>query len=240
MLQYYSSSIGQTIRFLLFLFLIAPFSFLSLPLSGQTSSGFIEGKLYVEITPRYQNMNWIFDQDFNKPKNHGLKKWILQYHITKIEKLEEGEVNNAYYFHFAKTHLTTAFVKALNDLPYIQKVGQIPIGGEKEDNYLDESTIASPPNSVLVPDAFSPNNDGSNDYFNLIGQNLSSYELQIFNRLGESVFQINEASPYGWDGRVNGKILPPGVYAYYGWARFEDGSTEILKGYLTLISTHWR
>lgn len=238
MAQHYSSGIGSTIHFLLCLFLINMCSFLSLPLSAQTSADFVKGKLYVEITPRYQNMNWVFDKDLNKPKNHGLKKWILQYHITKIEKLEGEAVNNAYHFHFTKTHLTTAFVKTLNNLPYIQKARQVPIGGEKEDNYSDEITIASKPNSVLIPDAFSPNNDGSNDYFNLIGQNLSSYELQIFNRLGEPVFQINEATPYGWDGSVNGKMLPAGIYAYHGWVRFEDGSTQILKGYLTLIRAY--
>ena len=200
---------------------------------------FEEGKLYVEIKPRYQNMVWEFDESFQKSKYHGLKRWISLYHITKIEKLENTEKNNVYYFHFKKTHLTLSFIQTLKGLIYTQKVAQIPIEASEingdSDTSIEELNAFQKPNSVLVPSAFSPNNDGSNDYFEVVGQNLIAYELQIYNRLGNPIHKINEENTYGWDGNINGRTLSPGIYAYYGWAKFEDGETKILKGHLTLL-----
>ncbi|MEZ4884789.1 MAG: gliding motility-associated C-terminal domain-containing protein [Chitinophagales bacterium] len=197
---------------------------------------YVEGKLYVEVKARYQSMNWEYDEALDKPKNHGLKRWILQYQVTKIEKLTTDKAKNAYFFYFKKSNLTTSFLQTLSNLPYIEKATQIPNTTLAEHNLYTSSDLAShKPNSVLIPNAFSPNSDQSNDYFEVKGQNLLAYELQIINRLGESICKVNETNTYGWDGTIKGKEVPVGIYAYYGWVRFEDGETKILKGYLTLI-----
>ncbi len=197
---------------------------------------YIEGKLYVEIKNRYQQMNWEYNHTVDKPKNHGLRRWILQYQITRIEQIKTNKGVNAFHFYFKKSHLTQSLIHTLSDLPYIQKVTQIPLSSKKL--HQTQNSFANndhKPNKVLLPTAFSPNNDGFNDYFKPIGENIESYEFQIFNRLGEPICKINESNTFGWDGFVSGRITPKGIYAYYGWVRFEDGATKMLKGYLTLV-----
>jgi gliding motility-associated-like protein len=68
--------------------------------------------------------------------------------------------------------------------------------------------------SPVVPNAFSPNGDGINDTWNI--QYLDSYPgctVELFDRHGHSLF-----TSYGytkpWDGKLNGKDLPVGVYYY--------------------------
>ena len=71
---------------------------------------------------------------------------------------------------------------------------------------------------ILVPDAFSPNEDGVNDYFTIIG--IDSYlgaRIEIFNRWGNIVYSINSGAKYvesPWDGRFNTAKVPTGIYYY--------------------------
>lgn len=237
MIQGYSpkTSFVSTPLLLLLFFYGFIFTVLNTHQAAANPVDYVQGKIYVEIKARYQNMNWEYNQELLKPKHHGLRRWILQYQITKIEKLG---TRNAYHFHFKKAHLTEAFLQTLADLPYIKKATQIPIPiAISKDENSAPPTIDTfhKPNLVLIPTAFSPNKDGSNDYFQIKGQNLYSYELQIFNRLGEPICKVNETDVYGWNGNINGRAVPSGIYAYYGWVRFEDGETKVLKGYLTLM-----
>lgn len=61
-----------------------------------------------------------------------------------------------------------------------------------------------------IPNAFSPNGDGKNDYFVIPNIHTSTWELQIFNRWGDRVYR-NKAYDNTWDG---GK-LPSGQYFYW-------------------------
>ena len=67
--------------------------------------------------------------------------------------------------------------------------------------------------TLFVPNCFSPNDDGVNDYFIIGGQHITEYELFIYNRWGELVYQTNDLSQ-SWDGRYQGNIVPEGIY---GW-----------------------
>ncbi|MFT4803366.1 MAG: gliding motility-associated-like protein [Psychroserpens sp.] len=72
----------------------------------------------------------------------------------------------------------------------------------------------------FVPQGFSPNDDGSNDWFNIQGlyDIFEHHELKIFNRYGTLIFEGNNDNK--WYGRVNrglnndGKIVPVGTYFY--------------------------
>jgi gliding motility-associated-like protein len=85
----------------------------------------------------------------------------------------------------------------------------------------------------VIPNAFSPNNDGVNDVWNI--QYLSSYadaSIEVYNRYGGVVYRsIRYNKP--WDGTYNGKPLPVGVYYYiidpkYGREKI-TGSVTILR-----------
>jgi gliding motility-associated-like protein len=65
---------------------------------------------------------------------------------------------------------------------------------------------------VYIPEAFTPNNDGINDVFTLSATGQDDFEMQIFNRWGEMVFQSQDPTQ-GWDGRLSdGSPAPSGVY----------------------------
>jgi gliding motility-associated-like protein len=89
---------------------------------------------------------------------------------------------------------------------------------------------------VVVPNAFTPNNDGANDFFNFLDINSVEeiVEFKIFNRWGQKVYD-NDTPETGWDGQFNGTPQPSDVYAYIIEVRFADGTTELLKGDVTLI-----
>ena len=91
-------------------------------------------------------------------------------------------------------------------------------------------------NTVIVPNAFSPNNDGLNDIFHLNGYNIDKVDLFIYDRWGNKKFEALQI-PYtdGWDGYYKGGHCPLAVYVYHAVVYFYDGTTEKRKGNVTLI-----
>jgi gliding motility-associated-like protein len=66
---------------------------------------------------------------------------------------------------------------------------------------------------IWVPNAFTPNGDGSNEYFMAKGINISDFSMYIYNRWGEQVFYSDDMSK-GWDGRYRGNPVEEGVYSW--------------------------
>ncbi|MES2800670.1 MAG: gliding motility-associated C-terminal domain-containing protein [Bacteroidota bacterium] len=86
--------------------------------------------------------------------------------------------------------------------------------------------------SLVIPNVFTPNNDGANDEFSITSSNLTDYQLIILNRWGNLMFESNDPAN-SWDGTSDGKACPDGTYFYLLKAKM--GSQEILKqGHLTL------
>lgn len=92
-----------------------------------------------------------------------------------------------------------------------------------------------------VPNVFTPNSDGVNDYFYVIaGKDVLKVNLfQIVNRWGEKVFELQNVEPnnykYAWDGTKNNQPLPQGTYVYYIVIELIDGRKETFKGNITLV-----
>ncbi len=74
-----------------------------------------------------------------------------------------------------------------------------------------------PLSTFFFPNAFTPNFDGNNETFKGKGvvDGIEGFEMSIWNRWGELVFQSNDIN-VGWDGRKNnsGDLSPGGVYVY--------------------------
>lgn len=81
------------------------------------------------------------------------------------------------------------------------------------------------PYTIFFPNAFTPNNDGVNDYFPTPNDNLEGYQLFIFNRWGQMLFEGNPSNPV-WDGTYMGLDCQMDVYVWKAiWEfREEDGS----------------
>jgi gliding motility-associated-like protein len=91
---------------------------------------------------------------------------------------------------------------------------------------------------VFVPNAFTPNNDGINDYLFLSYQNLISLHFQLFDRWGKLLFETTNPN-FSWDGKYNDVALPFGIYQWI--ATFEGlGNNNIIvkqqcKGFINIL-----
>jgi len=89
---------------------------------------------------------------------------------------------------------------------------------------------------VYIPTGFTPNGDGLNDVFRILGTEvISEFNLKIFNRWGEIIFETSDKTK-GWDGKLKGTALATGVYIYLlKYTESSAGKPEMLKGTVTLI-----
>jgi gliding motility-associated-like protein len=90
------------------------------------------------------------------------------------------------------------------------------------------------PESVFVPNTFTPNGDGQNDVLYVRGNEIKELYFAIYNRRGELIFETDNKAT-GWDGTFNGKKADPDVFAYYVKATCFNESSMIKKGNVTII-----
>jgi gliding motility-associated-like protein len=86
----------------------------------------------------------------------------------------------------------------------------------------------------FVPNIFTPNNDGTNDFFKIpcLEDTYPGNNVKVFNRWGDLVFEADDYHN-NWDGRYKGNPLPPGTYFYL--VQLEKGNSgRCLQGYVTL------
>jgi gliding motility-associated-like protein len=67
--------------------------------------------------------------------------------------------------------------------------------------------------SFYIPNAFTPDGDGQNDFFQGYGSNLKTYSMMIYNRWGEKIYQTSEYTK-PWNGREHNNAVEQGVYVY--------------------------
>lgn len=88
---------------------------------------------------------------------------------------------------------------------------------------------------LYVPNAFTPNGDQRNDVFRAMAYGkVVSFRFEVYDRFGQLVFQTTDPR-VGWDGSVNGKTKPSGVFAWQCFCQFEGGGPVHKKGTVTLI-----
>ena len=87
---------------------------------------------------------------------------------------------------------------------------------------------------IFYPNAFTPNGDGSNDEFYIVNSSMEFFEIQIFNRWGQLIFQSNDPN-FRWDGTRNGDPVAEGAYVYKVTATTFKGERIQRSGSVTLI-----
>jgi gliding motility-associated-like protein len=91
---------------------------------------------------------------------------------------------------------------------------------------------------LVVPNVFTPDGDGLNDVFDIKIDGELTYDLSIYNRWGQKMFNAT-VDDINWNGKVNntGADAPDGVYYYvFKYSRKSDPDNKItLKGDVTLI-----
>lgn len=85
---------------------------------------------------------------------------------------------------------------------------------------------------IFIPNSFSPNNDGVNDFFKVYGGDdlIGIPTLTIFDRWGNQIYNGPQ-----WDGTHQSTFLNPGVFIYVAKVKMDDGLERQFSGSVTLL-----
>ncbi len=88
---------------------------------------------------------------------------------------------------------------------------------------------------IVASNAFTPNGDGFNDYFEIRNDGISNItRVEVYNRWGERVFETSNSNDF-WDGTFRGEPVNPGVFMYTIQGVCQNDSDFLLSGNVTVI-----
>ncbi|MCX6351084.1 MAG: gliding motility-associated C-terminal domain-containing protein, partial [Bacteroidetes bacterium] len=116
---------------------------------------------------------------------------------------------------------------------FCYRIEAIEKDGTKASSFSTEICLQQPA-IIYMPNAFSPNTSPDlNDKFGPGGAYFAKYEMKIFNRWGEMIYQTSEGKP--WDGTFKNISVPEGVYVYKVKVTGYDQKDYIFQGVLNLL-----
>ena len=167
--------------------------------------------------------------------------WTGQYY-GQINTLFKASANAGYTFdHWGASNHTFAWPDSLNDTLSLTSADTV-IAYFVADAVVNPPVVTPPgqpnPNTytgIHFPNAFSPNGDLNNDYFEFFaGWDILSFNIQIYDRWGERVFSTSTVGDF-WDGRYKEKLVNSGIYTYVlTYESSETGSVET-TGNITVL-----
>lgn len=121
---------------------------------------------------------------------------------------------------------------------YVRSPGVYAVTAELDGCIATDSIIVKKSCYIDIPNVFTPNGDGKNDYFlprQLLSRNVTEFDMQVYNRWGQLIYATNTANGRGWDGTFKGSEQPTGVYVYNILVNFGNGTNERYQGNVTLL-----
>ncbi|MBI3134865.1 MAG: gliding motility-associated C-terminal domain-containing protein [Bacteroidetes bacterium] len=98
-----------------------------------------------------------------------------------------------------------------------------------------QSLYVIPFTTIFVPNSFTPDGNGRNDSWKPVVYDTEFYELWVFDRWGQPILNSTDEQA-SWDGTMNGKPAPVGVYVYLiKYVDHETGLPEEIRGHFSLI-----
>jgi gliding motility-associated-like protein len=88
--------------------------------------------------------------------------------------------------------------------------------------------------SVWIPNAFTPNGDGFNDFFFADGYGITDITSQVYNRWGQLIWEGDHLDAF-WDGTYRGELVEVGTYVYKIHAKDMYGGKHEYVGHVTLL-----
>jgi gliding motility-associated-like protein len=88
--------------------------------------------------------------------------------------------------------------------------------------------------TLYIPNSFTPNNDGKNDFFKADGTFINSFEMYIYDRWGNLIITLDDLTK-SWNGKQKGQEAPVDIYVYKGSAIDTQGKTINFNGQINLI-----
>jgi len=87
---------------------------------------------------------------------------------------------------------------------------------------------------LYIPTAFSPNNDGVNDCYEIKGVGFEAIDFQVYDRWGNVVYASTDENDC-WDGTFNGEALPTGAYSWKLLVRLPFDEIAMKEGILNIL-----
>jgi gliding motility-associated-like protein len=97
-----------------------------------------------------------------------------------------------------------------------------------------DKVLITPVAKLYIPTAFTPNNDGKNDNWVILGLALyADARVAVYNKGGQKIFETKSYISNPWNGTYKGIVQPNGVYVYM--IELNDDKKQVLKGTVVLI-----
>ena len=151
---------------------------------------------------------------------------ITQFQWSPIQ--EESCENDCFDATFLPTSSQIYYLKATSEL-----------GCEAIDSIF---IAVKPTRKLYIPNVFSPNQDGRNDYFSIfpaIPNVAQIRQVAIYDRWGNLIFLRENIAPNDsqnlWNGFYRGKLVEQGIYLYTTKVLFLDGKEELLAGTVSVV-----
>ncbi len=148
--------------------------------------------------------------------------------------LSENLIYNTRKEEFISYHWST---EETNPIIHVNKSGEyaVTITDENHCQASDTVQITVEGCSLFIPNSFTPNGDGIDDEFGAVGENILEYNLKIFNRWGQLVFESVNLNDK-WDGTFGNTKADLGVYNYQLRYKFNiHKQTKQSYGTVTLV-----
>jgi len=102
---------------------------------------------------------------------------------------------------------------------------------------VTHSLVVNSEVSVFIPNSFTPNEDGLNDFFIIRGKGLVEASLVIFDRWGQPLVRLDKDQPMmtGWDGKFGGGFVKQDVYVYKVSILDVRGETHEFMGNINVV-----
>ncbi len=94
-----------------------------------------------------------------------------------------------------------------------------------------------PYTTIYIPNTFTPNGNGNNDFFLVFGEYIDNFHMMVFDRWGNLIFESNDQAK-GWDGKANGgkNLAQVDTYVYVvTYTEQYDGHKHKVIGHVNLI-----
>lgn len=99
----------------------------------------------------------------------------------------------------------------------------------------DEKIVKPGICDIYVPNVFTPNADNNNDAFKALGDNISHFKMQVYNRYGQMIFESTNVKA-GWDGTYHAAKQPMGAYTWViEYSLLSDPAIKQKKGTIILL-----
>lgn len=96
---------------------------------------------------------------------------------------------------------------------------------------FDFEMCVQPEFKLWIPNAFTPDGDGLNDYFEIVSSGIVEFELQISNSWGAKMYKMNSIDDPPWDGTYHGNPVQQDRYIYEVIAKGRHlGGVKFYKG----------